>query len=910
MKKLLIFLRWSLISTVLLVVLTLSLLPFMIRWQGVAWLEQQGLDATIGYVEIRSMLGTVQINNVRIESPDGERLRLDQLLLNIDWNPLFESSLYIEEVLLDGVAVDLAATASGWRVGGIALPATDEEAEKEVETSPLFQQLQLRQFQLRDLTFCYLVINERGEQQANQCAGLEALSFDDLAMTLGETPSLSLPGVSVTGLRWFDRLDPLALAAVESLAVTGVNSLDMARWQLDKIHLQSLGLLPGDTAALQLNQLTLIGLDAAENLALERLSLDTIAVGLELDQATRLVFAPALLKRIGQLSPETPAQTATDKGEDTDGKQITLKQFALRQLDIGADRPLLSAGELRFSDLQLAGSAVALDALTLGRLSLLPGTEDALALDRLEIQNLDVDRDIAVAGLSLGDLQVRLQTDPQGKVVFAPTLIRQLVPASEKNTDVAEAVDSSAGNSAAMGFELGDLQLGSLAVFADRELLSLDSLGLQQLKLAGDQIELARLEASTVAFLTPASGTSQADHYVQIPRLLLDKLAKNAATLSLGRIELSDPEVFVHRDADGILLMLSELAILLGQGGESEDRPGQAVTDSDPPLKIRLGSLLLGRQGQLRILDESVSPPLDQRFTGLDLHVAHLDGTRPDARADVSLNMALNQFGALSMSGQLVPFGDTLSTLINGEIKGIDVRDISGYAKKFSGYNLDQGLVDADIRVDIRDDAIDATVTTQFHKLQVSPVSKADLDAGASELGVPLEFALSLLRDDNGMIELKLPISGNVNSPSFSIRHIVNKVMFKVIKETVINYYLPFGLVMKTLIGDGLAGMGFEPLGFEPGTTVLDDAGEANLNRLSDMLQKRRQLQLIFCAPATLRDWAAQFSPDDLVTLQSSAENFPLPETTTEQSAELAALANQRTAAAKQYLIDRNVDPG
>ena len=312
----------------------------------------------------------------------------------------------------------------------------------------------------------------------------------------------------------------------------------------------------------------------------------------------------------------------------------------------------------------------------------------------------------------------------------------------------------------------------------------------------------------------------------------------------------------------------------------------------------------------MHILDESVSPSLDQRFTEVDLKVSHLDATPPGTPADVNWNMALNQFGSLSLAGQVAPFGDALSSDLEGEIKGIDVRDISGYAKKFIGYHLDQGLVDVDTSVDILEDTIDSVVTVRLHKLQVSPVSKADLEAGASELGVPLEFALSLLRDKNGMIELKLPISGNINSPTFSIKHIVNKVMFKVIKETVINYYLPFGLVVKTLVGDSLAGMGFEPVVFEPGTAALDDTGEANLNRLSDMLQKRQQLQLVFCAPTTLQDWAAQFSPDELTSLQSSVENPQLPDITVEQSAELAALANQRTVVAKQYLIDHGVTPG
>jgi len=911
MKKLQMFLRWSLISVALLVVVVLSLLPFMIRWQGTVWLEQQGLDADIGYVEIRPMLGTVQVNNVHIQSPDGERLILDQLLFDIAWNPLFENSLYIEEVSIEGLTLDLAMTPSGLRVGGIPLPT--DEAAPDTAGPPLFERLALDQFQLRDLTFCYLPMNERGEQQANQCAGLDALRLNDLTIALGEMPSLSLPGVSLRGLRWFDRLDPLQLAAVESLSVTGLSSPDMTRWQLETVNLQSLALLPGDTPAVQLNELVLTGFNLAEDVELNSVSLDALAVGLALDQTNGLTFASALLKRVGQLSPETASQGAVDASGEADDRQIRLKQFALRQLDIAADRPLLSAGKLRFSDMRLAGAAVAVDTLTLGYLNLLPGAEEVLALDSLEVRGLDVNRDVAIAGLTLGDLQVRLETGPQGALVFAPALINQLAPTPEKNDGVAEGIELPAEEPVAMGFEMGDLQLGSLAVFADRELLSLDALGLQQLKLAGDQVELARLEVSTVDFLAPAPGTAKVSHYVQIPRLSLDNLAKNSGTLSLGKLQIGDPEIFVHRNADGMLSMFSELAVLLGQddepaAGGSED--SQPATENAPPLKLQLASLTIGEQGRLHVLDESVSPPLDQHFTDVDVRVSHLGGDRPDTSADVNLNMALNQFGALSLAGQIAPFGDTISTDLEGEIKGIDVRDISGYAKKFSGYHLDQGLVDVDMSVDILEDTIDAVVTTRFHKLQVSPVSKADLEAGAAELGVPLEFALSLLRDKNGMIELKLPISGNINSPTFSIRHIVNKVMFKVIKETVINYYLPFGLVVKTLVGDSLAGMGFEPVVFAPGTAALDDAGEANLNRLSDMLQKRQQLQLVFCAPATLQDWAAQFSPDELASPQSSEENPPPPDITAEQSAGLAALANQRTAAAKQYLIDRGIDQG
>ena len=362
----------------------------------------------------------------------------------------------------------------------------------------------------------------------------------------------------------------------------------MTRWQLEKVNLQSLALLPGDTPAVQLNELALTGFNLAEDVELNTVSLDALAVGLARDQTNGLAFAPALLERVGQLSPETASQGAVDANGEAEDRQIRLKQFALRQLDIGTERPLLSAGKLRFSDMRLAGTAVAVDTLTLGYLNLLPGAEEALALDSLDMRGLDVNRDVAIAGLTLGDLQVRLETDSQGALVFAPTLINQLASTPEKNDGVAEGIEPPAEEPVAMGFEMGDLQLGSLAVFADRELLSLDALGLQQLKLAGDQVELARLEVSTVDFLAPAPGTAVVSHYVKIPRLSLDNLAKNSDTLSLEKLQISDPEIFVHRNADGMLPMFSELAVLLGQDGETvagetdpRDRDVQPVQAGD-----------------------------------------------------------------------------------------------------------------------------------------------------------------------------------------------------------------------------------------------------------------------------------------------------------------------------------------
>ena len=188
---------------------------------------------------------------------------------------------------------------------------------------------------------------------------------------------------------------------------------------------------------------------------------------------------------------------------------------------------------------------------------------------------------------------------------------------------------------------------------------------------------------------------------------------------------------------------------------------------------------------------------------------------------------------------------------------------------------------------------------------------------------MPLDFALNLLRDKNGMIELKLPITGDIHSPDFSLSNIIGKVMFKVISETIVNYYLPFGLIMAATMQDTLSSFSFDPVVFTPGKTELDTAAMTSLDKLSAMLNSREQLHLSFCAPSTWQDWSVKFGPpssgqaaDESDVKEESNENSAQnkspaePVMTVEQVDALKAIAAQRSDAVKQYLIDKGVKTG
>ncbi|WP_461517332.1 DUF748 domain-containing protein [Porticoccus sp.] len=916
----------GLVTLVVLLAVVVTLLPFVVRWQAVAWLERQGLEASIGYVDIRPVLGAVQVNDVRVIAPSGEHLAIGELHFNIAWRPLLDQWLQVEDVSLDNVAVDLVMGPDILRVGGIPIPVTEQVKDESEEPAPgVLNRLSLEKIELHQLAFCYSRVNAQNERLVNQCASLGELSqTGDLQVSLGEQGRFSLPGINLKDIQWYDQQQPLSLAVIESLSVTGIASADMTSWSVGKLDLAELALLPDSDQVLMVDSLALQELAAGKAITVGQLLLGAVAVKLQPDAGGALAFAPALMTRIGELASSPATATASvDQAAATEATRISLQALTLARLDVASDRPLLGFSALGLEELSLQGTDVSLAHAQLSDLGVLPGTDDSLALKKLVLTGLAVGENIAVDALSLGDARVHLQPGQHGELTFAPILMAQLSPAPVEPTPV-DTADASLNEEtpqvgSTMDLSMGQLTTAGVHVRAERELLSLTALQLQQLNFKGESLGLDQLSIDALRLLSPATPVSGVEHYVSVPRLSLGGLSKGSDTLALDSLSLTDPELFLHRGRGGELLMLEELAGFAGQPIESEHAEQPAAEGDSAPLQLRIGEVRIGENGQLRVLDESVSPPLAQQFSKLDFSIRHLDATRPAEGGAINFQLGVNRFGYLKLSGDLAPFGDTLSTSIGGELNGLDVRDLSGYAGKYIGYHLDQGTVDADIDVKVKQDQVAATIITRFNKLEVSSIPEADLPEGAEQLGVPLEFALALLRDNDGMIELKLPIGGNIHSPDFSLNQIIGKVLFKVISETVISYYLPFGLLAKSLVENSLASLAFQPVAFTPGLATLDAPALENLKTLAEMLQSRQQLHLVFCAPATLQDWRASFAPavpsqekneEAQPDSADKAEATPEPVITPEQVAAMTALADQRTEAAKAYLVDAGVKPG
>lgn len=935
-----------LVTAAVVIVVVVSLLPFVLRWQIVDWLEQQGLEAEIGYINIRPVLGSVQINDVRIAASETEQLILKEIQLNIDWAPLLSQWLKIEHVLIDGMAVDLVVTEAGLRVGGMPLPESAPEAAApnvaESDSGSAIKRMLLKRLELANSQLCYARLDESGDLAMRQCVAFNKLALmGNLDLHLGDAPSAEIPGIFLQDVRWTDQKESVELVGVGQISVEAVTSEDLASWRVAGVSVESLGVLPVRDATkivsgdLYLSTLSLSDLNVGDGSYIDRVSLSGLQVDLNLGGHGEPMFSPQLMASLEPLLPESAEVKAVDRGDNQSA--FSVGQLIIDSVAVSEghnSQKLLSFNDFGLQQLSMLGSDVGLKNLQVSDLVLLPviseqgQTSGDLELGRLSLADASFGEAIHIGGLDLSSLHVGLDTTATGQLAFAPELIKQIIPEAPVVDTRDSGVQGSAiqNNSQQTAFALDRLVVTDASVRDKanlRDLLLIRDTRLSGLMAEGDALTLAHFQLSDLKLLErDIEGQSQTRFNFSTPKIELTGMDKSVSRFALKELTVVDPVAVIHRNASGELQLVADIERMTMAESDA-DLPPSELSEPSAVVEYAIGQVRIGSKGQLLVLDESVSPVFQQTFNDLNFMVDNIESSSPEGSLLLAFNLGINKFGHIKFNGNLSPFGDKLNTAIEGELRGLDARELSTYASQYIGYSLDQGVAEADIKFAVREDEIDASVITRFHKLEVSPLSEGEMPEGAESLGVPLGFALGLLRDKNGMIELNLPITGDIHSPDFSLRHIIGKVMFKVISETIVNYYLPFGLIVKGSLQETLSNLTFEPILFVPGDTTLAIEATANLDKLSELLTTREQLSLSFCAPSTWQDWSAKFAPvesesgskvDDKSTRQDAVQEAsskpPVEMVTPEQVAALKQMSNQRSDVVKEYLVNKGVQSG
>ncbi|MEQ8262993.1 DUF748 domain-containing protein [Pseudohaliea sp.] len=418
-----------------------------------------------------------------------------------------------------------------------------------------------------------------------------------------------------------------------------------------------------------------------------------------------------------------------------------------------------------------------------------------------------------------------------GKLAYPPdgdsSVSLALTLNEEATLSVAGAVDAGAG-SGELELELDALPVTLanplLAPFINAELESGRLAVAGRVGLADFAPATAHADASLTAFGLQIAGAEQTAlgwDSLAIPGIALDLPAQRLET---GVITLDGYRSSLHIGEDGRINAQTALV-------EREEPESPEPAAEGEPWALAFGGLVVSN-GAVDFEDRSL--PLDFRtlVEGLEGEVGAVatDSTAPVA---VELAGSVDGYAPVRIEGDVAPFAPEPDVDIGVSFQGIDIARLTPYAGTYAGYTIDAGTLNLDLRYRLAGDRLAGE-----NRLIISQMELGAPFESERAMDLPLKLAIALLEDSRGVIDLDVPVKGNVDDPSFRLGKVIGRAIANVITNIVT---APFKLLA------GLAGSDedLQALAFEPARDTLDAPAAGKLDALADALTQRPQLRLL-----------------------------------------------------------------
>jgi len=256
----------------------------------------------------------------------------------------------------------------------------------------------------------------------------------------------------------------------------------------------------------------------------------------------------------------------------------------------------------------------------------------------------------------------------------------------------------------------------------------------------------------------------------------------------------------------------------------------QAATANGPPPKIGIGKIAIA-QGAADYDDASLPLPFAAHIADLQGALTSLASTAASPTR-VALRGQVGEFGQAKIDGHLTPFDPSRNTKIALAFQNVEFPGLSPYTVKFAGRRIAQGKLDVDLRY-----AIAAGKLNGANRVVIRDIALGEKLDVPGAMSLPLELAIALLKDDDGKIDIELPVSGNLNDPQFDVGSVVSQTVLKLLGNLVTS---PFR-ALASLFGGGDS---LDHVGFAPGRADLAPPEREKILHLTKLLQKRPSLGL------------------------------------------------------------------
>lgn len=262
---------------------------------------------------------------------------------------------------------------------------------------------------------------------------------------------------------------------------------------------------------------------------------------------------------------------------------------------------------------------------------------------------------------------------------------------------------------------------------------------------------------------------------------------------------------------------------------ETKSKKEKSTTKDKSNFNFDIGPLKIVDMRMI-FQDKNLPLPFKTDVTKLNGEFSRLNSSSSKP-TKLSLEGQVDKYGYTKITGTVDINDIKLLTNTNIIFKNIAIKNFTPYSGKFVGREIDAGKLNLDLKYNIKKSNLDAKNSVIISDIKLGKNVKSP-----EAVNLPLEFAIALLEDSNGVIDIDLPIKGNVDDPQFSVAPIVWKAFTNLIVKAVT---APFSLLASLF---GFDEEKLKGIDFEYGSSSIIASEKESLDAIATILEKKPKL--------------------------------------------------------------------
>jgi len=371
---------------------------------------------------------------------------------------------------------------------------------------------------------------------------------------------------------------------------------------------------------------------------------------------------------------------------------------------------------------------------------------------------------------------------------------------------------------------------------------------------------------------------------LQIDQLVLSKKKEQTELAKIGSLLLTELNITEKR-ISGQLLQLSDLdshiildanrqlenLVKFSEANKKEDtevfidteQVNQLGHDTQAPANLRtfsINKIVISKGSQVHFTDNGVQPAFSQVIDIEDLRLEHIDSGKPDQLTKVSTILALDEYSRFDAQGELALFADSSHGSVNAAIQQYSLPAISAYLNDLLGFNVLSGQLDNKLSLTLIQGKLEGKSKLTLRGLELESEANPNANKVQAKTAIPLNVALGMLKDNNGNVELSIPLSGSTNDPKFGVggfvKIVVEKAIWSATQSYLLEAFVPYANVVSVLISatEYAMQLSFNDLIYLPEQVELESTQTAYAKDFINLMQSKPETQVKVCGVATLLD--------------------------------------------------------